>query len=124
MCAEVTSIGKSVFFRTHHGLDYGYGGKYRDSNPPNLDKCILKENDNFDPIDKRKGLRILSIHVADLLISGSSDFIDYIACGMKENLSWVDMGGINQLIYARGLKIERFGLRGRNFRFQQLRRRN
>ena len=75
--AGVTSLDKSVFFWTQQGFDYGYGVKFRDPNPPNLDKGILKINENFEAIDKRKVLGIISIHVDDLLISGSIDFNDY-----------------------------------------------
>ena len=67
-------------------------------NPSNLDKCILKANVNFETIDKRGVLRLISIHVDDLLISGSSDFTDYISWGVNENPSCVAMGGIDQLI--------------------------
>ena len=36
----VTSLGKSVFFWTQQGSDYGYGGEFRDPNSPNMDKGI------------------------------------------------------------------------------------
>ena len=38
----VTSIDKSVFFWTQQRFVYGYGGKCRGPNSPNLDKGILK----------------------------------------------------------------------------------
>ena len=38
----VTSLDKSVFFRTQQGFGYGYGGEFRDPNLPNLDNGILK----------------------------------------------------------------------------------
>ena len=39
---EVTSLDKSVFFRTRQWSDYGYGKGFRDLNNTNLDKCVLK----------------------------------------------------------------------------------
>ena len=69
----------------------GLGG-FRDPNPSNLDKGISKVSANFETRDKREVLGIISIHVDDLLISGSSDFTDYI--------SW-EMGGGNRGGYLR-----------------------
>ena len=50
----VTSVDKSVFFRTQQGYDYGYGGGFRDPNSPNRDKGILKGDGNFETIGQRK----------------------------------------------------------------------
>ena len=51
---EVTSLDKSVCFWTRQVFDYGYGGEFRGTDPPNLGKCILKANGNFGTTDKRK----------------------------------------------------------------------
>ena len=59
----------------------GMGGEFRDPNRTNLDKGILRANGNFETGEKRKVLGIISIHVDDLLTSGSSEFIDYIRRG-------------------------------------------
>ena len=42
----------------------------RDPNSPILDKGILKANGNFETREQRNALRIISIRVDDLLISG------------------------------------------------------
>ena len=70
----------------------------------NLDKCILNANWNFGAIDKRGFLGIISIHVGDLLISGSSDFTDYNSWEMKEKIEAVSYAE-NQETYLRiGIK--------------------
>ena len=73
-------------------------GKFRDPDPPTLDKGILKAGGNFEIIDKRDVLGIISIHFADLLISGVSDFTDYISWVMKDKFEAGRYGGTNQLI--------------------------
>ena len=87
----VTSLDKSVFFRTQQGFDYCYGEGFRGKNTPNLYKGILKVGENFETRDTRKVLGIIDIRVGDLLISGSEDFIEYISLKMKENSGRVDM---------------------------------
>ena len=80
---EVTSLDKSVFFWTQKGLDYGYGVGFRDENTSNLDNGILKVGENFETCEQRNAIGAISIHVGDLLISGSEMFIAYIAQGTK-----------------------------------------
>ena len=55
-----TSVGKSVFFWTQQGFDYGYGGKFRDAYQTILEKGILRENANFETGD---GGKFLESHI-------------------------------------------------------------
>ena len=66
---EVTSLGKSVFFWTHQGFGYAYVGRFRDPNQTNVDKCILKENGNFETCGKITVMGLIAIRVDALLIS-------------------------------------------------------
>ena len=66
----VTTLDKSVFFRTQQGFGYGYGKGPRDQNTPNLDKGVLMANEDFETSDQRDVIGIVAIHVGDLLISG------------------------------------------------------
>ena len=51
--------------------------------------AFLKGNGDVETIDKRIVLGIIAIQVDDLLISGGSDFTDYISWEIKENPMWV-----------------------------------
>ena len=53
--------------------------------------------------EKGEVLGTVAIHVDDLLISGSSEFTDYISLEMKENSRRIDMAKIKRLIRARVL---------------------
>ena len=52
------------------GFGYGYGKGFRGQNTSNLDKGILKANEDFDTSAQRDVIGIIAIHVGDLLISG------------------------------------------------------
>ena len=65
------------------GFEYGYGGTFRDPNQTNMGNGILKVNANFVTGGERTVLRIISIHVDDLLISGSSEFPEYVSLMAK-----------------------------------------
>ena len=86
---------------------YRYGAKFREANPPNLDKCISKANENIETRDKRKVLGTISIHVGDLLISMGCGFNDYIHRKMKGGGRpiWVYMG-VNHATYL-GMEIKK-----------------
>ena len=100
---------------------YRYGAKFREANPPNLDKCISKANENIETRDKRKVLGTISIHVGDLLISGGRDFIDYISWGMGETFDVGRYRGKKETYLGVGIikKSGRLRFRRRNFRFRQ-----
>ena len=49
----VTTLDKSVFFRTQQGFGYGYGKGFRYQITQNLDKGILKVQE--DPETSEKG---------------------------------------------------------------------
>ena len=61
------------------------GGTFRDPDQANIDMCILKLGGNFETGEKRKVLGTISIHVDDLLIPGSSEYVGYISWEMQEN---------------------------------------
>ena len=50
---KLTSLDKSVFLRNQQGVEYGYGGKLHDPSQTNLDKAILKVNENSETDGKR-----------------------------------------------------------------------
>ena len=79
-------MGKSVFFRNRQRFGYGYGEKSRAPDQTNQDKGILKVNENLETGDERKVLGIISIRVDDLLISGSSEFSEYISWGGEREI--------------------------------------
>ena len=79
----VTSLDKSVFFGTQQGFDYGYGKGVRDQNTPNLDKGILKANQDFETSEQRNAIGIIAIRVDDLLVSGNGMSVVYISQKMK-----------------------------------------
>ena len=74
MWGGVTSLDKSVFFRTQQGFGYGYGKGFRDQNTTNLDKGILKANEDFETTEQRNVTGVISIQSDDLLIPGSAIF--------------------------------------------------
>ena len=88
---EVTSLDKSVFFWTQKGFEYGYGMCFRDTNTPNIDKAILRGDEDFETCEQSNVIGLISIHVGDLLISGSEMFTEYITRRMKENPKWISM---------------------------------
>ena len=94
MGVKVTSLDKSVFFRTQQWFGYGYGGgRFRDPDPKNLRNGTLKVNGNFETGEERAALGIISIRVGDLLISGSIEFAWYISCRIKGGIRGDSYGG-------------------------------
>ena len=75
------------------GWSMGIGGGVRDPDHADLDNGISKVIENFETGDKRNVLGIIAIHVADLLISGSSEFAEYISREMRGISNYIDMGG-------------------------------
>ena len=73
--------------------------------PPNLDKSILKANEDFETCEQRNGIWPIAIHVGDLLISGGEVFIEYITRRMTGK-SEVDSYAENESTYF-GLKISK-----------------
>ena len=75
----------------------------------------------FPNEDKRTVMGLIAIHVDDLLISGSGNFIEYITFRMKEKFE-VDTFEENKATYI-GMKIEKIDtpdFKGGNFGFKQL----
>ena len=103
----VTSIDKALFFWAQQGFGYGYGRGFRDQNTPNLDKGILKVNEGFWTSEQRDVIGTISIHVGDLLISGSGMFIEQIT-KKKEGKFELDSYGWNEAIYLR-MEIAKVG---------------
>ena len=73
----VKSLDKSAFFWTRRDFDYGYGVGFRGRNTSNLDKGVLQEGGNSVTCEQRSFVIAISIHVGDLLISGSEMFTGY-----------------------------------------------
>ena len=96
--AKCYSVDKSVFFRTQQALGYDYGRDFRDPNPPDLDKGILKENEYFETIEQRDIMGVVSIHVDDLLIAGRGICINYISKTLKAKSRRIAMGKTNRPI--------------------------
>ena len=91
---DVTSLWKSVLCWAQRGFDYGYGEKFRAPDQTNLDRCILKVNENSETDGERKSFRIIVIRCGDLLISGSDGFIEYISWKLKEMSDVDSYGGV------------------------------
>ena len=101
----VTSPGKSVSPWTQQGFEYGRGGEISDPNQTNVDNGILNVSENFETGENGKVLGIVDIHVDDLLISGSSEFTEYISWKIKVK-SDVGICGENKATYS-GAKTEK-----------------
>ena len=86
-------MDKSLFPRDPKGFGYGYGVGFRGTNTTNLDRGILKVSENFETGDKREVLGSLFIHVGDLLISGGSEFAEYISWEPKAKFEADSYGG-------------------------------
>ena len=96
---EVTSIGKSVFFWTQRGFEYGNGDEFRDSNSTCREKGILKVGEIVATVEQRGVMGIIAIHVGDLLISGSGVFIKYISKMSKGDSIRIAMGKTKRPIW-------------------------
>ena len=68
-----------------------------------MDNGVLQVNETPKTSDGRTVLGIIDIRVGDLLISGSSEFSEYISCGASGKSRRIAMVGINRLIWVCGL---------------------
>ena len=87
---KVDSMGKSGRFWDQQGFGYGYWERFRDPYQENLDKGILKVNENPETDEERT---VFWNNINDLLISGSSEFTEYISRVRNKNSALADMGG-------------------------------
>ena len=58
-----------------------------------MDNGILKVGENFETCDQRNAIEIVAIHVADLLISWSGVFVEYITQRTKGEFEVDSYGG-------------------------------